>query len=175
MQATPLTRFAILAAKTDEELYSLLASELMRLIEPCSDSTIKEFLSNLPSLPIGLRSMAAVYDLDVSLTLDDLGWHFMNRYSIDFAKETLAGLRELNTPHAEIFAEAINIACKHWDFIGSPNFINEYLDSPLDLELAPLDELMWELQGFRDNPGRSILDYWPPYARKYPEKVISTY
>ena len=29
-------------------------------------------------LPPGLRAMAATHHLDVSLTLDDIGWHFLN-------------------------------------------------------------------------------------------------
>lgn len=172
MQIKPLTLEAIIEAKSDDAIYNLLAAELLRLIGACSSETINEFLEQLPSLPIGLRSMAAVYDLDVSLTLDDLGWHFMNRYSLAFAHETLAGLKELETPHAKIFAQAITIASKNWDFIGSPNFIEEYEDSPLYLELKPLNDQIWELQGFSDMPGKSILEYWVPYAKKYPEKLI---
>ena len=29
-------------------------------------------------LPVGLRAMAATHHLDISLTLDDIGWHFLN-------------------------------------------------------------------------------------------------
>jgi hypothetical protein len=161
MQNSPLTRSGIFDAKSDEEPYNILAAELMRQIEPCSSSNIKEFLIKLPSFSVGLRSMAAVYDL---------GWHFMNRYSLELAQETLSGLIELNTPHAEIFAEPIKIANNHWDFIGSSDFIEKYLNSPLDLELAPLNKHMWELQNI---PERTVLDYWPTYARKYPERIVS--
>lgn len=39
--------------------------------------------------------MAATHHLDVSLTLDDIGWHFLNFGEPNFVREREAGLREL--------------------------------------------------------------------------------
>jgi hypothetical protein len=174
MDATPLSASAIAGAKSDEELYGLLAAELTRRIGSGPGSEIEAFLGSVRALPVGLRAMAAVYELDVSLTLDDVGWHFANWYSRELANETLAGLLELQAfSHAEVFAAALEVTCKHWGFVGSAAFKEQYFGSPLELELRPLNERLCVLQGFRDAPGRTILSYWAPYARKHPERVIA--
>jgi hypothetical protein len=51
----------------------------------------REFLVELRRLPPGLRAMAATYELDVSLTMDDLGWHFGNWHSTELAQGTAHG------------------------------------------------------------------------------------
>jgi hypothetical protein len=40
-------------------------------------------------------SMTATHHLDVSLTLDDIGWHFLNFGEPNFVREREAGLRDL--------------------------------------------------------------------------------
>ena len=51
--------------------------------------------------------MAAMYQLDVSLALDDLGWHFANWHHQAYSEETIWALQELETAEAaEIFAAA---------------------------------------------------------------------
>src|SRR5688500_8405853 len=55
-------------------------------------------------LPIGLRAMAATHYLDVSLTMDDIGWHFLNFGEPNHVAETEAGLRVLGLDElAELF------------------------------------------------------------------------
>src|ERR1035441_3257665 len=49
-------------------------------------------------LPLGLRTMAATHHLDISLTLDDIGWHFLNFGHPSHVEETEIGLRELGLP-----------------------------------------------------------------------------
>ena len=66
----------IIDSSSDEELLKLLQKELESRISAAR--TEPEFLAQIRELPIGLRAMAATYELDVSLTLDDLGWHFGN-------------------------------------------------------------------------------------------------
>jgi hypothetical protein len=169
-----LSSKAIATAKSDDVLYGLLAAELTRRLGPGPESDLKTFLSMLPTLPIGLRSMAAVYQLDVSLSLDDIGWHFANWHSKGFAEEALAGLLELQAlSHASAFGEAFKIARRHWSFLAEESFQERYLESQLELELRSINERLWSLQGYRDEPGRSILSYWAPYARKYPERVTT--
>jgi hypothetical protein len=158
---------------SDVEVFDLLSEELRRLSRQHSWSTYQEYYIFIKSLPTGLRSMAAVYDLDVSMTLDDLGWHFMNWHSLELVRETLSGLQELGAVReAEIFNQAIEIAGRHWTFIGSETFKERYMDSPLNIELAPLNHTLWELMS-PDNPdGRDLLSYWAPYARKFPHQVV---
>lgn len=174
MAISPLTRESISAAKDDDELFELLGCELTRTIGPGRGSDIDNFVRLLSSLPVGLRSMAAVYELDVSLALDDVGWHFANWHSRALSEETLAGLQELGAIlHAKLFAEAMRVSLKHWTFIGSDVFKQQYAGSELEAELGPVNEGLWDLQGYRSSPGNTILSYWAPYARKFPERVSS--
>jgi hypothetical protein len=174
MNSTALSPRAIANAKSDDELYGLLAEELTRRIGPGPEEDMKAFLATLPKLPIGLRSMAAVYQLDVSLALDDIGWHFANWHSAELAEETLAGLHELQAlSHASAFEEALTIARRHWSIFAQSSFQEQYPGSSLELELRSTNERLWRLQGYRDEPGQSILSHWAPYARKYPDRVTS--
>ena len=64
--------------RSDEKLFKHLGAELTRTLGPgaTSGDDLDVFVRRLGQLPRGLRTMAATYELDVSMTLDDLGWHF---------------------------------------------------------------------------------------------------
>jgi len=54
--------------------------------------------------------MVGIYDLDVSMTLDDLAWHFENQNDERFLQETVARLMELQANDAEaLFSAAWDI------------------------------------------------------------------
>ena len=73
-----------ISSSSDDELFTLLSKELEYRIPAARGSL--EFLVQIRRLPVGLRAMAATYELDVSLTMDDLGWHFgPTRWSSGFA------------------------------------------------------------------------------------------
>lgn len=74
-----------LASSPDEAVFESLRKELERRMPMNRGSP--EFLVELRRLPHGLRAMAATYELDVSLTMDDLGWHFGNWHSTELAEE----------------------------------------------------------------------------------------
>jgi hypothetical protein len=72
---------------------------------------MERFLQKTRTIPVGLRAMAATFELDVSMTLDDLGWHFGNWAHRGYCDETLRGLRELEAPeYAEMFSKAYELA-----------------------------------------------------------------
>lgn len=119
--------------------------------------------------------MAATYQLDVSLTLDDLGWHFANWHHRGYCEETTWALRELEAfEQAELFAKAYALAQPWWDKISEliaddfNTFVAWYSDSELDRSTMPLTRRMWDLQEI-DN---GLFGYWTKYARKYPNKVV---
>jgi hypothetical protein len=91
-----------------KEIFSKLSSSISALADPYSDDG--SYASAIHQLPIGLRSMAATHHLDVSLTLDDIGWHFLNFGELNFVRETESGLHELGLGDiADWFAEAFDI------------------------------------------------------------------
>jgi hypothetical protein len=116
--------------------------------------------------------MASTFELDVSITLDDLGWHFANWHHLGFARETLHGLRELGAAQvAALFEQALVIACENWDFFGAPDFVERYDGSAVETALSPLNRRCWDLFGSSSGSRESLLDFWVPYARTYPANV----
>lgn len=81
-----------IATGSNEQVMELLGKELESRLPSRNDP---EFLIELRKLPPGLRAMAATYELDVSLCMDDLGWHFGNWHDQELAEETAGGLEEL--------------------------------------------------------------------------------
>jgi hypothetical protein len=171
-----LTPALIARTRSDERLFKRLGAELTRTLGPgaASGDDLDAFVRRLGQLPRGLRAMAAVYELDVSMTLDDLGWHFANWHHLGLAQETLLGLRELQAADAAaIFEQALAIVSKHWEFFGAPDFVQRYDDSAVERALSPLNSRYWNLFDSTSGSATGLLDYWVPYARNYPSNVCS--
>jgi hypothetical protein len=155
-----------IASGTDDDLFKLLCAELA---ERLPDRDSPEFISDLRKLPRGLRAMAATYELDVSLALDDLGWHFGNWHDEELALETLDGLRELGaTEFAELFASALVHAKGFWVELGSAGWMDWYHGSELEAAVMPLNDRAWNL--WKERP-MGLFSYWVEYARRAPENV----
>jgi hypothetical protein len=113
--------------------------------------------------------MAVTYELDVSLTMDDLGWHFGNWHDEALAEETARGLEVLGAPGlARLFREASRLALQYWSELGREGWSEWYHGSPLEAAVDPLNEQAWK---FLDKHKNGIFHYWVAYARKYPEGV----
>src|SRR5262252_3789767 len=107
-------------SSSDDELFALLGKELEGRISAARGSA--EFVAQIRELPVGLRAMAATYELDVSLALDDLGWHFGNWHNEELARETARGLETLGARElADLFRQAFEIAKKYWTELGGAN------------------------------------------------------
>ena len=158
-----------ISASSDDELFKLLAKELEKRISVNRASP--EFVTEIQKLPIGLRAMAATYELDVSLVMDDLGWHFGNWHNTVLAEETIRGLDELGaTELAVIFKKAFQVALRYWDELGAKDWSKWYHDSPLEKEIKPLNKRAWEILEAKKN---GIFEYWVNYARKHPERITN--
>jgi len=121
--------------------------------------------------------MAATYDLDVSLALDDLGWHFATWHHQPLAEETQRGLDALHAHEAaQLFSAAYALVLPHWHTIGRllihdvADFIVWYAGSELEKALEPLNRQMWTLRDSRGYWG--LMSYWLPYARAYPYNLV---
>lgn len=159
-----------IVGSSDDQLFSLLAKELESRIT-CSRSS-PEFLNEIRTLPIGLRAMAATYELDVSLALDDVGWHFGNWHSRELAEETAAGLDELGAVDlARIFREAFRIAQDYWEELGSEGWMEWYHGSEFERAVDSLSREAWAIL---DQKKSGIFDYWVEYARKFPDRIGAT-
>lgn len=160
-----LTARAI-ANGSDDDVFELLGTELGQRLP---DRDAPEFLTEIRKLPRGLRAMAATYELDVSLALDDLGWHFGNWHDEELALETLEGLKELSAMEfAELFETALVHAKKFWDELGSEGWMDWYHGSELETAVMPLNDRAWKL--WNERP-MGLFSYWVDYARRSPENV----
>jgi hypothetical protein len=154
-------------SRTDDELFKLLGKELEKRISANRGSP--EFVAEIRNLPIGLRAMAATYELDVSLALDDLGWHFGNWHNMELAEETVQGLEELDARGlAEVFREAFQLAKQYWAELGAEDWMEWYPDSLFERAVRPLDK---QARSILKDKGDSIFKYWVNYARRHPERI----
>jgi hypothetical protein len=172
-----LTVAKIKSAKSEKELLERLGSELERLVPVNLHNDLDSLVAKMKSLSPGLRAMAATFKLDVSMALDDLGWHFANFHHKPYCKETSRGLHTLEaTEAAEVFDRAYQITLPYWHDIGKMlkqdfgTFSQWYNESPLDKALGPLNNKMWEICNRLDK--RSLMQYWLEYARRYPDRVV---
>ena len=132
---------------------------------------LDSFVAAIQQLPSGLRAMASIYQLDVSLALDDLGWHFANWHHHGFALETSRGLRELGADSlATLFDAAYAQATQYWSQLAAPGFVKWYRDSDLERGLEPLNEQMWAF--CRQQGDLGLLALWLAYARRHPTLLL---
>jgi hypothetical protein len=156
-----------IGSSSDDDVFSLLSRELETRITSPRGSL--EFVAEIKELPQGLRAMAATYELEVALALDDLGWHFGNWHSIELAAETASGLEELGAHElAEVFRAAFELAQDYWRELGSENWMDWYHGSPLEEAVAPINE---KARALLDGQKNGIFKYWVEYARKHPDRV----
>jgi hypothetical protein len=173
-----LTVSQIQTAKSDDELFRLLTTELDEVLPRKLRRDRPVFLSKLQSLPRGLRAMATTFDLDVSMALDDLAWHFTNHYDLDLYEETLQGLKELGAVEsAELFAQAYAILEPYWNELGAVVNGQEFEErhawlnqTGIQKSIDPLNDRMWNL--IKQMPDHGLMQYWIDYARKFPERCV---
>src|ERR1035441_8544294 len=130
------------------------------------------FAEEIRRLPPGLRAMAATHHLDVSLTLDDIGWHFLNFGHPSHVEETEIGLRELGLPGlADMFREAYSLVGPLLPEIRRPG--GDYYGV---IERAGhtrcIDELSSRARTALGDQG--IYPRWAAYARDHPDRVFNT-
>jgi hypothetical protein len=171
-----LTIEQIRSAASDEELLNLLGGELRLLFPPELKNDPVVFLSRLRAAPSALRAMAATYELDVSMAVDDLAWHFVNYHSsLELAEETIGGLLELEeTEAAEIFRGALAIIRPHWselEAVARTKTAHEWLDSKgIQNSMNPLNDHMWKVFGQFGESG--LMSVWVAHARKHSERCV---
>jgi hypothetical protein len=83
-----LTPEIIAGTSSDEELLKKLLAELDAAVPAELHDDLDEFVDTVRDLPPGLRAMASTYQFDVSMALDDLGWHFASWHHHGYAQET---------------------------------------------------------------------------------------
>lgn len=172
-----LTVEQIRETENDEALFDLLSGELQRLLPESAQENREMYHHTLESLPRGLRAMAGVHFFDVSMTMDDLAWHFGNQNDERDLRETLNGLRELELLQiADLFENAWKIMEPHLDTlrrdeIKAEDFHQWLEDIGAQEKIDPMNDIIWEYAKQAGDLG--LLASWPKYARKYPERCVA--
>ena len=175
--APDLKRFPELAMNDKDllnHLFSLLADALGEDCDPYGDDSL--YGQEVRKLPAGLRAMAATYHLDVSLTLDDIGWHFGNFGAPDFVQETEAGLVELGLKDlAKWFAEAHSIVSSLRPALTEDaNYYEVIREAGVEERLGILNRMAiaGDTTAGSDVGGSAIFAAWVRYARAHPETLF---
>jgi hypothetical protein len=157
---------------SEDSLLKLLGSELHDLFPPEIRNDAIVFLSRIQNAPVGLRAMATTYELDVSITVDDLAWHFINHHgSLELTCETIAGLNTLGAKEeADVFQAALKIIEPHWENLEEiargKNACDWLESSGVWLQMTPLNQKMCKLANQYGPNG--FMSLWASYARKNP-------
>jgi hypothetical protein len=145
-------------------------------LPPELHNDLDKFVEKLEDLSPGLRAMAATFQFDVSMCLDDLGWHFANWHHHPYCHETIKGLRVLGAVEpAELFDQAYQMVLPYWDAISEMlakdfnEFVQWYRPSDLEKSLHPINKRLWEIR--KESRDFGLLKFWLSYARKFPERV----
>jgi len=164
-------------AKNDEDLFQRLSTALSEAFPPELQDDRDRFYAALLSASRGLRAIAGIYDLDVSMSLDDLAWHFGNHNDERFLQETVTSLRELESNEAAaLFSTAWDIVKPYMPEIRAKDWeageFHDYLDrTGIQSWIDPLNEDMWAI--CKACGERGLMQYWVTYARKYPERCVT--
>lgn len=174
-ETEPLTRYSMLAL-SDEELLKEILEALSKSLSPSADPYSEDgsYAAAIGSLPMGLRAMAATHHLDVSLTMDDIGWHFLNFGEPALVRQTEAGLRELGLSDiAEYFMEAHAIVDPLRPEIKEAEEYYECLEGRGLMER--INELTDKASAKQPSlSGSPIHAAWVTYARAHPENVFAS-
>jgi len=92
-----LTHQVIRRTKSDVALLKKLFGELEVSVPASLHDDLDDFVAAIQDLPAGLHAMVATYQLDVSMALEDLGWHFANWHAKFYAGRAAA----LSSAHAK--------------------------------------------------------------------------
>ena len=159
---------------SDEELLKRLFEHLESKAPKQDDW--KDCALAIQRLPAGLRAMAATNCLDISMTLDDMGWHFFNFGEPAWVDETLQGLRELGLVEVAGWFEEARDLMRTFPETSSSDDYYEFSTTGRGARLGEIASLFWERQ--RNTPslvqGSLIYDAWVRYTRLYPAKVFDT-
>jgi hypothetical protein len=159
----------------DEQLLDQLFVVLQKRVTGEPSSLDGSFVAELANLSPGLRAMATTHHLDVSLTLDDLAWHFLNFGEPGFVAATGAGLRELDLVElADLFDAMYSIVAPHISSMREEAGYEDVLTREGEIERVNVrvdsaDALMENTEP--KVSGSAIYGAWVRYARMHPFRL----
>ena len=164
--------------RPDEKLLDDIFELLKRNISARAyDDENDAYARQIRTLPVGLHAMAATHHLDVSMSLDDMGWRFLNFGEPHFVEETERGSRELGVDAiAAWFAEAHVLFCPVRPLLSEDvEYFDALRQSGHEDRLNRLSRNYWEMEDASADEAfykRAIYNAWIRHIRVYPEKAF---
>jgi hypothetical protein len=171
-----LTREELASDLSDEEIFKAIANEAHTQLPTTLQENLEGYYAALPKLPPGVRAYAGIWDLDVSMAMDDIAWHFGNHDEERHTEETLWSLRELHATEAhDIFAQAVSIVHPHLEILRSGTIgiesFHDWLDETgIQSACDPLNKRLWQICA--ENPDHGLLYFAIKHARNAPDRFI---
>lgn len=171
-----LTREQLAPNLSDEEIFKAIADEAYRQLPPDLQEDVGRYYAFLSKLPPGIRAYAGIWDLDVSMSMDDIAWHFRNHNDERHIQETLWALKELNALEVhEIFSNAVSIVRPNLEVIRSGNItahsFHDWLnETGIQAACDPLNKRLWQI--CEENPDYGILSFAIKHARNFPDRFV---
>jgi hypothetical protein len=168
-----LTREQLAPNLSDQDIFNAIAEEAYARLGNLEDDA---YYAILPSQPSGIRAYAGIWDLDVSMSMDDVAWHFANHYAERHIESTLWSLQEINAMEVHnIFAQAVSIVRPHLETLRSgainTNAKHKWLkETGIQAACNPLNKWLWEI--CEENPDYRLLSFAIKHARNSPDRFI---
>jgi hypothetical protein len=172
-----LTREQLASNLSDEEIFNAIANEAYTQLPSTLQANLEAYYAALPEVPPGTRAYAGIWDLDVSMAMDDIAWHFGNHDEERHIQETLWSLRGLNATEVHgIFAQAVSIVRPHLEILRSGTIrvesFHDWLDETgIQAACDPLNKRLWQI--CEENPDHRLLYFAIKHARNAPDRFIS--
>ena len=102
--------------------------------------------------------MASTHKLDISLTLDHIGWHVLNWPGVKHAEETFKGLNELGLSELpDLFRQTESIMRRYLSAINTMNYAETLEREGTMKQIDHMTDKAYELIDLRN--GGSIYDF----------------
>jgi hypothetical protein len=167
---------AIRAAQNKTVLIELLSEELQRHLPEALQEDRDLYHKTVASLPQGLRAMAGIYGFNLCIAEETLASYFCNQEDERDLRETINGLKELELNEIAGYLEDTEKFFKpYMRALLSGNFGGkEFADWLVDIGAHKLTDPMDEkiLLHMKKSGRMGLLESWPVYARKYPERCV---
>jgi hypothetical protein len=171
-----LTKDQLASNLSDEEIFKSIADEAYRQLPETLQADLDAYYAALPKLPPGIRAYAGIWDLDVSMAMDDIAWHFGNHDEERHIQETLWSLKELSALEVhDIFARAVSIVRPHLEMIRSGTItvdsFHDWLDETgIQAACDPLNKRLWQIC---EENQHALLSFAVTHARNVPDRFIA--
>jgi hypothetical protein len=162
------------SASDDATILSLLCEETLWLLP--NELSKSELAGHAKACPPGLRALSGIWDLDVSMAMDDPAWHFGNHHHELLLQETYESLRIVGADAvAEMFHAAWEIVKPHLPYlqdsaIRQKDFHSWLREVGIQQQIDRMNPRLWKICEEQGN--FRLLQFVIDFAKRCPEGCV---